>query len=209
VTPFETELEKADLFLRSVDERLAAVMAVVGPCTLTRTAHFRPFEALLSSIAHQQLSGKAAATILGRIRDNVGGGKWPTPEAVVAARTLKLRKCGLSGAKVLAVKDLARKTLDGTVPSARLLHRMEDEEIIDRLTQVRGVGRWTVEMSLMFRLGRLDVLPLDDFGVRKGFSRLYTKRELVTPKALAAHGERWRPYRTVASWYMWRVLELS
>ena len=111
-------------------------------------------------------------------------------------------------AKALAIKDLAHKVLDGTVPNAATLRRLPDEAIIERLTQVRGIGRWSVEMLLMFRLGRLDVLPVDDFGVRKGFSQLYRHREMVKPKALLEFGERWRPYRSVAAWYMWRVLDV-
>lgn len=119
-----------------------------------------------------------------------------------------LRACGFSKNKSVAIKDLAAKTLDGTVPSSGELHALDEEAIIERLTQVRGVGRWTVEMMLIFQLGRLDVLPVDDFGVRKGFSKLYRKRELITPKALRELGERWQPYRSVASWYLWRALDV-
>ena len=118
-----------------------------------------------------------------------------------------LRACGLSRAKSLALKDLAAKVLDGTVPSAKVLHTLDEETIVSRLTEVRGIGRWTVEMMLMFHLGRLDVLPVDDFGVRRGFSLLAKKRVMVTPRQLLAHGEKWRPYRTVAAWYLWRVAD--
>ena len=189
------------------DPRLAEVIRAARRCDLTLKRDFEPFDALTSSICHQQLNGKAAMTILGRLKDRVGKGGWPTPRQVKAARLSSLRACGLSRAKSLALKDLAAKVLDGTVPDARALHRLEEEEIITRLTQVRGVGRWTVQMLLMFSLGRLDVLPADDFGVRKGFSRLHKKRVMVTAKQLSAHGEKWRPYRTVAAWYLWRVLD--
>lgn len=181
-------------------------MAKAVPCDL-EPRPFRPYESLLTSIAHQQLNGRAAQTIVDRVKTRLGGGKWPSPEAVRRLRVSSLRACGLSEAKALAYKDVAAKTLDGTVPTARALAKLDDEAIIERLTRVRGIGRWSVEMMLMFRLGRLDVLPVDDFGVRKGFSRAYGHGELVKPKVLLAWGERWRPYRTVASWYMWRVVD--
>src|SRR4030095_4723107 len=120
-----------------------------------------------------------------------------------------LRAAGLSRAKAAALKDISAKTLDGVIPNARALARLDDDEIVERLTTLRGVGRWTVEMLLIFKLGRLDVLPVNDYGVRKGFAVAYHKRPLPTPAALLAHGERWRPYRSVASWYLWRALELE
>lgn len=203
---FSAELRKAERHLSRADPVLGRFMAG-RRCALERASRFQPFQALLRSITHQQLNGKAAETILGRVKARFGGGGWPTPEAIAGARLLALRRVGLSRAKALAVRDLAAKTLDGTVPPSRALHRMSDEAIVERLTLVRGVGRWTVEMMLMFWLGRLDVLPVDDFGVRKGFSTLYGHRELVTPKALAVAAEPWRPYRSVGSWYMWRVLD--
>jgi 3-methyladenine DNA glycosylase/8-oxoguanine DNA glycosylase len=123
------------------------------------------------------------------------------------ARLTSMRACGLSNAKALAIRDLAKKALDGTVPGARALHGMDDEAIIERLTQVRGIGRWTVEMLLISRLGRLDVLPVDDYGVRKGFTRLYGLGELASKQALAAQAGAWRPWRSVASWYLWRALD--
>ena len=205
---FQVELTRATAALAKGDPLLGRHIARVGPCRLERVQRFEPFHALVSSIAHQQLNGRAAATILERVRERVGEGRWPDPEQVRDARFAKLRACGLSRAKALALKDLAAKTLDGTVPPARALHRMADDDIVERLTAVRGVGRWTVEMMLMFRLGRLDVLPVDDFGVRKGYSQLYGLGTLVTPRALRDLGERWRPWRSVASWYLWRVLDL-
>ncbi|MGH7272543.1 MAG: DNA-3-methyladenine glycosylase family protein, partial [Polyangiaceae bacterium] len=130
-----------------------------------------------------------------------------TAERLLGAGDEKLRACGLSAAKLAALRDLAAKTLDGTVPAVEELNLLGDDAIVDRLTQIRGIGRWTVQMLLIFRLGRPDVLPIDDYGVRKGFALAYRKKELPTPKELAAFGERWRPYRTVASWYLWRVLD--
>lgn len=189
------------------DAVLRPVIARAGPCPLKPERGFDPFQSLASAIAHQQLNGKAAATILGRFTEQVGGGRFPGADQVRRARTSKLRQVGFSNAKAAALKDLAEKALDGTVPTAKVLLTMENEAIVERLTQVRGVGRWTVEMVLMFRLGRLDVLPVGDFGVRKGFSLLHRKRKLVEPEALLEHGARWAPYRSVAAWYLWRALE--
>ena len=167
----------------------------------------RPFDALAESIAYQQLSGKAAATIWGRVRQIFPGKKYLDPGLVVKTPDELFRAAGLSRSKVAALKDLAAKTLDGTVPTARELGRMHDEEIIERLIKVRGIGRWTVEMLLLFDLGRADVWPVTDYGVRKGFARTFRKRKLPTPKELMKFGEKWRPYRSVAAWYFWRALD--
>jgi len=134
---------------------------------------------------------------------------FPTPENLLATPDEKLRSAGLSRAKVASVKDISAKTLDGTVPEVKALAKLDDAEIIERLTTIRGVGQWTVEMLLIFKLGRPDVLPVDDYGVRKGFMLAYRKRDLPKPAALLAHGERWRPYRSVAAWYMWRAIDLA
>jgi DNA-3-methyladenine glycosylase II len=166
-----------------------------------------PYEALLEAIAYQSISGKAAATIFGRIKALSGNGRAPTPEQMLKVRAPALRKAGLSGAKILAMKDLARKTLAGVVPSLEQAHQMSDEELVERLISVRGIGAWTVEMFLIFRLGRPDVLPIHDLGVKKGWSIAYGKKHMPKPRELLAFGERWRPYRTVASWYMWRAFE--
>jgi 3-methyladenine DNA glycosylase/8-oxoguanine DNA glycosylase len=205
---FARTLGAAERHLKKVDATLAPHIARVGPCQLERAQQFKPFDALLNSIVHQQLNGTAAQTIVGRVRTRFADGKWPTPQVMAKARMPSLRACGLSTAKALAIRDLAHKTLDGTVPTARVLHGLPDEAIIERLTQVRGIGPWTVQMMLMFRLGRLDVLPVDDYGVRKGFTQLYGHGELVGKQALATHAEAWRPYRAVASWYLWRVLDV-
>jgi DNA-3-methyladenine glycosylase II len=192
--------------LAKADPVLARLIKRAGPFALkTRHIH-NPFEALARNIVFQQLHGSAAEAIHGRVLGLFGGGRL-RPQDMLEASEETLRGVGLSGAKTAALKDLAAKTLDGTVPTLARLKRMEDEEIVERLTQVRGIGRWTVEMLLMFRLGRPDVLPVGDFAVRKGFMVAYELDEMPKPKALELHAEAWRPYRSVASWYMWRALE--
>jgi 3-methyladenine DNA glycosylase/8-oxoguanine DNA glycosylase len=187
---------------------MAALIARARRYEITPSLSVRPFEALAESIAYQQLSGKAAATIWGRVRALFPKRTVLDPALVLKMPDDKLRAAGLSRSKVAALKDLAAKTLDGTVPSARTLARMTDDEIITRLTQVRGIGRWTVEMLLLFDLGRPDVWPVHDYGVQKGFAKTFGKRKLPTPKQLMKHGEKWRPYRSVAAWYFWRALDL-
>ncbi len=169
----------------------------------------RPFDALAESIAYQQLSGKAAATIWGRVRGLYGKRKWLDPKQVLATPDELLRAAGLSGSKTRAIKDLATKTLDGTVPTGAALAKMSEEEIVARLTQVRGIGRWTVEMLLLFNLGRLDVWPVNDLGVQKGYAKTFRKRKLPKPKELEKIGEKWRPYRSVAAWYFWRACDTA
>jgi DNA-3-methyladenine glycosylase II len=164
-----------------------------------------PYEALLEAIAYQSISGKAAATIFARIKALSSTGRAPTPEEMRKLEKRALRKAGLSGAKVLAMKDLAKKTIEGVVPTLEQAQKLSDDELIERLTSVRGIGAWTVEMFLIFRLGRPDVLPIHDLGVKKGWSITYGRKHMPKPKELLAFGERWRPYRTVASWYMWRA----
>jgi 3-methyladenine DNA glycosylase/8-oxoguanine DNA glycosylase len=203
--PFETEDALAHL-TRS-DAKLASVIERTGAFLLKVDAVATPFEALAESILYQQITGKAAAAILARFRARVGEGRFPSPERVLEAEEALLREVGISRGKVAALRDLAVKSMDGTVPAMRRLRGMDDEEIVERLTVVRGIGRWTAEMFLIFRLGRPDVLPVHDYGVRKGYQRAFRTRGLPEPKSIARRGERWRPYRTVASWYLWRVLE--
>lgn len=205
--PFQKKLRAAESALASSDKALGRVIARVGRCELEREADFEPFNALVRSICHQQLHGKAAETILGRVVTKFGDGKTAKLERIHRARLPTMRACGLSQAKALAIKDLAAKCLNGTVSDAKTLHALPDDEVVERVTQVRGIGRWTVEMMLMFRMGRLDVFPVDDFGIRKGFSMLRGLDEQVKPKALLPLGDAWRPYRTVASWYLWRVAD--
>lgn len=195
--------------LSRADRRLARVIERAGPFTLRPEKMQSPFEALLRAIVYQQLSGRAAATILGRVRALFSEALPLRPETLVELPHELLRGAGLSAAKVAAVKDLAAKTLDGTVPSLAQLRKMDDAEVLSRLIQVRGIGPWTVEMLLIFRLGRPDVLPTSDLGVRKGFMLTYRRDEMPKAFELMNHAERWRPYRSVASWYMWRAVDLS
>jgi DNA-3-methyladenine glycosylase II len=205
--PLPFDLSEATRHLSSKDETLAALIAETAPFQTDADAAQSPYEALLESIAYQSISGKAAATIFGRIKALGSNGRPPSPEQMLKLRKPVLRKAGLSGAKVLAMKDLAHKTLVGVVPTLEQASTMSDEELVERLVSVRGIGAWTVEMFLIFRLGRPDVLPIHDLGVKKGWSVTYGKKHMPKPKELLAFGERWRPYRTVASWYMWRAFE--
>src|ERR1700747_2602623 len=182
---------------------------------ITRTGEFQfkldecdsVYESLLEAIVHQSISGKAATKIFSRIAALGANGVCPTPAEILKTRIPALRRAGLSKAKALAMKDLAQKTIDGIVPTLDAAQNMSDEELVGPLISVRGIGAWTVEMFLIFRLGRPDVLPIHDLGVQKGWSIAYGKKHKPRPKELLAFGERWRPYRTVASWYMWRAFE--
>lgn len=194
--------------IAEADPVMAGLMARVGEFTLRPLPTQSLFTALLRSIVYQQLTGKAAATILGRVNRLFAPRRFPTPRDLLLTPTERLREAGLSAAKTAALRDLAERTLDGTVPSMARIRRMDDEEIIERLTMVRGIGRWTVEMLLIFRLGRPDILPLTDFGVRKGFGLMFRRGRLPDAAVMMRRGERWRPYRSVASWYLWRALEL-
>ncbi len=192
--------------LARVDAPLGRLIAHVGPFTLAPRTETELFAYLLRAITGQQLSTKAAATIYGRVEALFEAS--PEPAALLALPEEALRGAGLSRAKLAAARDLARKTLDGTIPArADALTPLSDDEIVALLTQVRGVGRWTVEMLLIFRLGRPDVLPATDLGIRKGFMHTFGRPDLPAPAEILDHGTRWRPYRTVASWYLWRALE--
>lgn len=199
-------LRAAEERLVAVEPKFAAVVAAAGPCRLRRKDSFDVFPSLAEAIVSQQLSGKAAATIFGRIPAVFGGAAFPSPRQILDAAPDALRPAGVSGAKAAAIRDLAAKVLDGTVPDAAALHALGDEEIVARLTQVRGIGRWTVEMLLVFDLGRLDLFPVDDLGVRTGFQRLF-RRPGAKPAEMVRRAERWRPHRSVATWYLWRVLD--
>jgi 3-methyladenine DNA glycosylase/8-oxoguanine DNA glycosylase len=194
--------------LTAADPPMGELIRQVGPYRLQLDSEQPLYEALSESIIYQQLSGKAAGTIAGRVRALYAPKPFPEPADVLATADEELRACGLSRNKLMALQDLARHTLSGTVPDLAESHHLEDDALIERLTKVRGIGQWTVEMLLMFRLGRPDVLPAADLGVRKGFARTFGLAEMPTPKSLLAHGERWRPFRTVASWYLWRATEL-
>ena len=200
--------EAAVAHLRVRDAKLARLMDRVGPFRLQLKQTSSLFLALAEAIVYQQLTGKAAATIFARVR-----ALFPrahegfTPEQILRVSDERLRAAGLSQGKLLALRDLARRAAAGEIPTLAQASALGDDELIDRLTHVRGIGQWTVEMILIFRLGRPDVLPVDDYGVRKGFSLAYRREELPKPKELAKIGRKWAPYRTVASWYFWRATE--
>ena len=195
--------------LSASDPVMGALICAVGAYRIEADEDLHPFQALAQAIAHQQLNGTAAKTILGRLILNCGSGAFPTPHEIIRAPVASLRAAGFSYSKVAALKDLAEKTLANVVPDGATLAELSDDAIVERLTQVRGIGRWTVEMLLMFRLARPDVLPVDDFGVRAGFQAAYGLSSMPHPKALLAFGERWRPHRSAAAWYLWRALELK
>lgn len=195
--------------LQKVDRILARIIKQVGPCPFAPKRGVQPWQALVRSVAFQQLNGTAAQTIFNRFLALFPDTKFPTPEQIVAAPDEALRSAGLSRAKTAAIKDIAAQTIAGVVPERRAIAKLSDVEIVERLTTIRGVGPWTVEMLLMFTLGRPDVLPATDYGVRSGFALVYGFKELPAPKEILAHGERWRPYRTVASWYLWRAIDLA
>ena len=206
---FDFATEDAIEHLAASSARMRRTLERVGPFRMEIRPTSSVFAALAEAVVYQQLHGKAAATIFERVC-----ALFPRGKAGLSARGLMalddeaLRGAGLSRNKLLALRDLAAKSLAKEIPTFAETARMSNEEVIAALTQVRGIGRWTVEMLLMFRLGRPDVLPVDDFGVRKGYAITFGKKEMPTPKELARYGERWAPYRTVAAWYMWRATEL-
>jgi 3-methyladenine DNA glycosylase/8-oxoguanine DNA glycosylase len=233
-TLFRADRDAILQHLSSNDAKLARVIARVGHCNVRLMRGHTLYESLLRSIVYQQLAGKAAAAIFlkvqklyvpegngtGPMEDALTGGDiriprktkalpYPSPEQIANSSDALLRSAGLSTAKTAAVKDLAAKALDGTVPSLAAARFLTDEQLIERLITIRGVGRWTVEMMLMFRLGRLDVLPVGDYGVRKGFQLTYGLADLPTPEQMHRRAKKWMPYRSVASWMMWRVLEFK
>jgi DNA-3-methyladenine glycosylase II len=195
--------------LAGIDRNLGGLIRAVGPYGLELSKPCHPFESLAEAIMHQQLHAAAARSIHARFVSTFGNGAFPTPQVVLASKDNALRAVGLSFAKIASLKDLAAKTVEGVVPEREVLVGLEDAQIIERLTEVRGIGRWTVEMLLMFQLGRPDILPVDDFGVRAGFRFTYGLRKMPLPKALAAYGERWGPHRSAAAWYLWRAVELK
>lgn len=232
-TLFTTDREQIIAHLRAADPKLAALIDRVGHSDVRLMHGHSIYESLLRSIVYQQLAGAAAAAIFLRVQklyvpnddaaadaNALTGGNiriprktkalpYPSAEQIASSSEELLRSAGLSRAKMLAIKDLAAKSLDGTVPSMQKARFMSDEELIERLTTIRGIGRWTVEMMLMFRLGRLDVLPVSDYGVRKGFQLIYRMRALPKPDRMHTIARKWAPYRSIGSWYMWRALEQS
>jgi DNA-3-methyladenine glycosylase II len=205
-THYPVDAEHVMRQLCRVDRHLGKIIRRVGAFPTKRQKPQHPYESLLQAIVYQQLAGKAAATIFARVKA-LGANGFPTPEEILLLENTKLRGAGLSRQKIAAVKDLAAKTLDGTVPPLATLRRMSEVEIHERLVQVRGIGEWSVQMFLMFRLGRPDVLPIHDLGIRKGFQHVYGLADTPKPQAILEHGERWRPYRSIASWYLWRAVD--
>ena len=197
---------KAITHLRRVDPLLARVIERVGPCRFEVRAAGTHFDALVRSIIYQQLSGGAASTIHARVQ-GLYGGRTPTPAELLATPTETLRSVGLSRQKIAYLRDLAAKTQSGEIP-IETLHELADHEVIEALTEIKGVGRWTAQMFLMFRLGRPNVLPELDLGVRKAIMRTYRKRAMPTAKQIARLGAKWEPYCSIASWYLWRSLEV-
>lgn len=204
-SPYPFDHKAAIAHLCKVDRRLARLIAKTEFTLNLRDAE-TPYESLLRAIVYQSIAGKAAKVIFERIRA-LGANGCPTPDEILRVKFHALRKAGLSKAKIAAVRDLATKTIEGVVPTLEDALKLSDQELVERLDSVRGIGAWTVEMFLIFRLGRPDVLPIHDYGVQKGFALTYGKKAIPKPRELAAFGERWRPYRTVASWYMWRAVD--
>ncbi len=200
---------EAHAHLRKRCKVMRRLIRVHGPCELVPESRHSPFEALINAVAHQQLHGKAAETILGRFRALFAPARFPTAARLAEVSDEALRGCGFSRAKTAALRDIAEKTLSGIVPTSRAIARMSDDEIITRLTAVRGVGRWTVEMLLIFKLGRPDVLPADDFGVRNGLRVAFGLPAMPSPKEVLTLGERWRPHATTAAWYLWRAADAA
>jgi DNA-3-methyladenine glycosylase II len=205
----DTNMTRAAYRVLKADPIMAGLIAAAGRYQPEPLPDHAPFESLARAVAHQQLHSIAAERILSRFIETCGNGAFPLPQQVLDAEDAQLRGAGFSYAKIAALKDLAAKTIAGIVPQRAELDPLSDLAIIERLTQVRGIGRWTVEMMLMFQLQRPDVLPVDDFGVRNGFRLAYRLRGMPTPRALAQFGERWKPFRSLAAWYLWRANDLA
>ena len=193
--------------LTSVDPVMRRLIEQIGPFSLKPKMRRSPFESLARAIAYQQLHDKAAESILKRFVGLFPGRRFPRPDDLLAMDVKAIRQAGFSRSKIMALRDLAQKTIDGTVPTNRMMQQLDDEAIIQRLIDVRGIGRWTVEMLRIFQLERPDVLPVHDFGVRNGFRIGYRRATMPTPRQVWQHGERWRPFRTAAAWYLWRAAD--
>jgi len=194
----------ATLFLRNIDDDWAQVIDAIGPCTHEPKAAREPYEALIRAVAYQQLTAKAGDAIIARLCA-AAGGAFPTPNDLLLIDDETFRACGFSRTKTATVQDIARGATSGLVPGGRQAKHMADEDLIECLTSIKGIGRWTVEMLLMYSLERADILPADDFGVRDGYRRLKRLSDKPKPRELRDLSSAWSPYRTVASWYLWRV----
>ena len=200
---FADKLKAAETHLARADRTMARLIRAIGPCTL-RPLRWSPYESLTRAIAHQQLNGRAAETILNRFVALYPDRRFPEPREVLATHFARLRSVGFSRNKVTAIRDIAAKTRVGIVPTRAQARRLDDEELILRLVEIYGVGRWTVEMLLIFTLGRLDVLPVDDFGIQSGFRTAYRLDRKPTRADFQRVTECWQPFRSVGSWYLWR-----
>lgn len=200
-------MRAAATHLKSVCPRFAAFIPVIGPCTMQVEKDREPYEALVRAIAHQQLHGNAARAILGRFVALYPDGVFPSPAQLLATSDAAMRACGFSQGKIASIRDIATHAAAGIVPTRRAAARLSDDALIERLTVIRGVGRWTVEMLLMFTLGRKDILPVDDFGVQEGYRRLHELEVRPKPRELGRLGEAWAPWRSVAAWYLWRAAD--
>ncbi|UGS90208.1 DNA-3-methyladenine glycosylase [Ralstonia wenshanensis] len=201
----ESAYRQAETFLSTLDEDWARHIAAIGPCRHAAKPAREPYEALMRAIAYQQLHAKAGDAILGRFLALYPAAAFPAPQQVLATDEAALRTCGFSGTKLATIRGIAQAALDGVVPTREQALSMPDEALIDRLVTLRGVGRWTVEMLLIYTLERSDILPADDFGVRDGYRRLKRLDTTPTRKQMETLGLAWSPYRTVAAWYLWRV----
>ena len=199
-------LETAARELAQADQAMAAIIARVGPCQLRLTWRSHYFRALVEAIIYQQLSGKAAGTILARFRSLYSSRRFPAPEEILATPIRRLRAVGLSRQKISYLKDLSERAANGSFPPRRLTS-LEDEQIIAHLTEVKGIGRWTAEMFLIFCLGRADVLSPSDLGIRKAVKKAYAYKSLPAPRTVERHGRRWAPYRSIACWYLWASVD--
>jgi DNA-3-methyladenine glycosylase II len=206
VPTFDDKLKAAEKHLARVDRTMARLIRDIGPCTLRRLRR-SPYESLTRAIAHQQLHGRAAETILGRFVALYPDKRFPEPHDVLATHFARLRSVGFSRNKVTAIRDIAAKTHEGIVPTRAQARRLDDEELILRLVEIYGVGRWTVEMLLIFTLGRLDVLPVDDFGIQSGFRAAYQLRRKPTKTDFQRVTDCWQPFRSVGSWYLWHYAD--
>lgn len=196
--------QQATDFLSAIDADWAALISVVGPCTFESKPEREPYEALVRAVAYQQLHGKAGDAIIKRFLA-IYGDTFPAPRQLLATEFDVLRACGFSGRKIETIQGISEGALSGIVPSRHEADAMPDEALIQRLTTLKGIGRWTVEMLLIFTLERMDVLPADDFGVLEGYKRLKKLNMAPKRKEIAEIGKAWSPYRTIASWYLWRV----
>ena len=202
------DISKATRHLIEVDPDLAKFIRKIGSCNLKPDKSRTVYASLVRSIVYQQLTGKVAGIIFNRLLDLFPGKRFPTPQSILSISIERLRSAGLSNQKAQYIRNIAQASIDGIVPDSRMANRMTDQQLVNQLTSIKGVGRWTVEMLLIFRLGRPDILPVTDYGIQKGFAVVKRLEEHPKPKELIVAGEFWSPYRTVATWYLWRAADM-